>query len=148
MAEEADAALAEDPQDGAGGWEWCNVEVSICFSPSFLVPVLWFSAVSRSGAPLTLSQLPSCTFFRPASSALFSPPSSTGDERLPFISQADHPATGRPCWFLHPCETEAIVAEVLSSTAEEENEGQEGEYGVRWLRAWLMVVSSVVDLCE
>ncbi|GAA5917297.1 hypothetical protein JCM6882_004155 [Rhodosporidiobolus microsporus] len=157
--EEDDAALpARNPfVEEERGREPCKVTPSVCWSSSFGVPVLWFEAVKSSGAPLTLNDLSTCTFFhsqqRPSlfsSSSLSSPsPSSVAEDapRLPFLSQADHPATGRPSWFVHPCETEGVVGEVLDATGKgEEGEGEEGD--VRWLRAWMMVVSSVVDLRE
>lgn len=105
-----------------------------------------------AGAPLTLSHLSTSTFFHPSSRpSFFSPSSANTDDgrRVPFLSQADHPATGRPAWFVHPCETEAVVKEVLEET--KKNEGGVGGVeakGERWLRTWLMVVSSVVDLRE
>jgi len=65
---------------------------------------------------------------------------------LPFLSQADHPTLGTPCWFLHPCQTEAIVAEVLKAN------GTPGATEERmlnsWLETWFMVVGTVVDLRE
>lgn len=42
------------------------------------------------------------------------------------------------------------MKEVLEETENDERgeEGEEGPEGERWLRTWLMVVSSVVDLRE
>lgn len=109
-----------------------------------------------AGAPLTLPDLSTCTFFHSSSRpSLFSPassPSPARSLRLPFLSQADHPATGRPAWYVHPCETQGVVGEVLgaSSSAGQEarDAAEEDEEAMRWLETWLMVVSSVVDLRE
>lgn len=61
------------------------------------------------------------------------------------LSQADHPATGRMCWFVHPCETETLVQEILeASDVAADGQGEEG--AVRWFETWLMVLGSLVDL--
>lgn len=76
------------------------------------------------------------------------------------LSRADHPATGDYCWFLHPCETESMVDEVLAASREErERDATETAvtdsdptantpltWEVEWLEAWLMVVGGLVDL--
>lgn len=66
----------------------------------------------------------------------------------PFVSQAEHPTLGTPAWFLHPCETQAIVAEVLSTrprlTKEVSAGGQEWER--EWVESWAMVVGGVLDM--
>ncbi|KAL7337051.1 hypothetical protein BJY59DRAFT_655225, partial [Rhodotorula toruloides] len=115
----------------------------ICYSPSYAVPVLWFEAHKASGAPLTLSDLRTSTIFHsfpsPSSASLDS-----ASTLLPFLSQSDHPLTTRPAWFLHPCETQNFVTEVLS--ARDEGEESEEEEGRRWLECWLAVVGAVVDL--
>lgn len=146
----------------------------ICLSPTYNVPTLYFTAhtpcpfrprpslcllgarnltcssFSSAGAPLTLPQLLQSSIFHPHSpstypywtlSALHS--ISTA---LPFISQGSHPTTGAATWFLHPCETEAVMRDVLSSfSSAAEAEEVEGWRG-RWLESWLMVVGSVVNM--
>lgn len=64
----------------------------------------------------------------------------------PFVSQAEHPALNTPAWFLHPCETQAIVAEVLSMRSGVGQEGVEREWEREWVESWAMVVGGVVDL--
>jgi len=66
---------------------------------------------------------------------------------FPFLSHGEHPTLGTPAWFLHPCETESIMKDVLGS-AEQQGEGDDENEGWRgrWLESWLMVVGSVVDL--
>lgn len=66
------------------------------------------------------------------------------------LSLIDHPATGKPVYFIHPCRTQEAIAEILSlslSSAtrrlgrneggeeeEEERGGREG--GMQWFMAW------------
>ncbi|BGP48377.1 hypothetical protein JCM10450v2_004250 [Rhodotorula kratochvilovae] len=128
--------------------ELCTVLLSICYSPTYGVPVLWFEAHKSSGTPLSLDEVLRSTLCN--STALSNVSTRTVEGTAPFLSQADHPATGRPSWFLHPCETEGMVREVLqagqggSSGSAEDGEGWEE----RWLQSWLMVVGGVVDLRE
>lgn len=159
--------------------ERCIVNLWICLSPTYHVPVLYFSAhltckslslgyrrafadpssLLPAGSPLTLDQILRSTIFHcpDPSTYPFStlpPPSSESSTTLtdpspsfPFLSQGEHPTLGMPAWFLHPCETEAIMRDVLGSVEvqgvrESEGEGWRG----KWLETWLMVVGSVVDL--
>lgn len=72
------------------------------------------------------------------------------------LSRADHPATGQFCWFLHPCDTEAMVNEILEASQAEaaaaapaESEPRESptlDWALEWLEAWLMVIGGIVDL--
>lgn len=103
------------------------------------------------GAPLSLTSLLASSVFHSRSATpsypftTLSPDSADDDEPHPnpFLSQADHPTLGTPAWFLHPCETEAIVREVLEGT---EKPGERWESA--WMETWFMVVGSVVDLRE
>lgn len=104
-----------------------------------------------AGTPLTLSEIASSTLFhRPDGGGSTRPtyPLSTlsnddndgdGDGTMPFVSRAEHPVTGLLTWFVHPCETQTIVDEIVL--------GQDGSAGPeQWVATWLMVVGSVVDL--
>ncbi|GAA5926798.1 hypothetical protein JCM1841_001990 [Sporobolomyces salmonicolor] len=152
LVEEDDAVIAPDTAPQA--CDLCVLHLSICWSPTYGVPVLWFEAFKSSGAPLALDELASSTIFqRPTPSPSFplttlapaSAPSGNSTACTPFLSQTDHPATGRPSWFVHPCETEGIVWEVISAAGEDY--GGEG-WEEQWLSTWAMVVGSVVDLRE
>lgn len=108
-----------------------------------------------AGSPLTLSSLLSSTILHPRPTAPFYPfttlsspsPSSAEAPAFPFLSQGEHPTLGTPAWFLHPCETEGVMRDVLETECESEEPGHGGEgWRGRWLKSWLMVVGSVVDL--
>ncbi|GAA5931932.1 hypothetical protein JCM3775_000081 [Rhodotorula graminis] len=147
LAADDDAAtVAVESASSASHELGCTVLLSICYSPTFSVPVLWFEAHQSSGTPLSLEQVLRSTLFHDGHGL------SSGDA-TPFVSQADHPATGRPSWFLHPCETEGIVAEVLEGGRAERGHEREGERRSdpdddEWFASWLTVVGAVVDLRE
>lgn len=70
------------------------------------------------------------------------------------LSLIDHPTTGKPVYFIHPCRTQEAIAEILSSSSsstttrrlgkngngggeeEEEEERGGGERGMQWFMAW------------
>ncbi|GAA5925362.1 ATG3/ATG10 family protein [Sporobolomyces koalae] len=141
--------------------EVCKVHLSICWSDSYQTPVLWFEAYRTSGAPLTLREIASSTIFHrsvlgPTYPLTTLDPNAASQPHLdvpddcpattPFISQSDHPATGRPSWFLHPCETSTIVDEVLSASPERHERLGLDAWAQSWVASWYMVVGSVVDL--
>jgi Autophagocytosis associated protein, active-site domain len=63
------------------------------------------------------------------------------DAPFPLLSQGEHPTTGRPCWYLHPCQTDIAVAELV-----EADSGSETPQHGRWMELWLMTVGAVVNL--
>ncbi|SCZ88594.1 BZ3500_MvSof-1268-A1-R1_Chr2-1g04513 [Microbotryum saponariae] len=146
----------DEPQDSSSlvvdhestATEPCTLTLYVCWSPTYHVPVLYFMAHKQNGAPLELSELFNSTIFQhiyykiaPDTSepAALTSESDDPPPPAPFISQADHPTLGVPTWFLHPCNTQAIIQEVLC-----EDQGSTTTY----FDTWLMVVGSVVDLRE
>ncbi|SCV71961.1 BQ2448_4655 [Microbotryum intermedium] len=147
----------EEPQDtsslaeqGTAPNELCTLNLHVCWSPTYLVPVLYFTAHKQNGAPLQLLELFNSTVFQhiyyAATQSSFEPvprPLTSESADLlppaPFISQADHPTLGIPTWFLHPCNTQAVIQEVLCG---------EQDSLASYFNTWLMVVGSVVDLRE
>jgi len=136
------------------------VEQYIAWSPTFQVPVFYFTVNDAGGAPISLRRLYDTRLFSkvrslagaPATSgaALFLPPASsesTEDITTPFplLTQGDHPMLGTPCWSFHPCETSAAVQELLSDTGEGDWARTDAEL-LRWLEAWFAVLSGVVNM--
>ncbi|POY74523.1 hypothetical protein BMF94_2283 [Rhodotorula taiwanensis] len=127
----------------------CRTQLSICYSPTFGVPVLWLETYTKNGAPLSHTELIRSTVFHRDAIEAASAHSGQAEPRPPvIISQADHPVTGFASWFVHPCETETLVREVLEAcpapaTTDEE---EEADFPVQWLDAWLMLIGSLVDL--
>lgn len=68
---------------------------------------------------------------------------SIGDStsNFPLLSFGDHPSLGSQCWYLHPCETGPAVEEMLAAS-----DSQDLARHVRWLEAWFLVLSCVVDI--
>lgn len=73
-------------------------------------------------------------------------PFSIGDptSNFPLLSFSDHPSLGSQCWYLHPCETGRAVEEILAAWSDAGSQGLTRH--VRWLEAWFLVLSCVVDL--
>ncbi|KAF5393734.1 hypothetical protein D9757_000099 [Collybiopsis confluens] len=118
----------------------------VVYSATFQVPCFYFTMYHPEGAPLSLDELLSSTLFR---SSLVENTESTSyaltrqDATFPVLSQGEHPTTERPCWYLHPCETNAAVEEMLAEGKEDDDDD---ELELLWLRRWFVVLSSAVNL--
>ena len=69
----------------------------------------------------------------------------------PAITQGEHPTTGRPCFFLHPCETAAFLSSILLESRLREGikqaKGEEEEATLRqYMETWMMLVSDAIQL--
>ncbi|KAJ3811929.1 acetyl-CoA acetyltransferase [Lentinula aff. lateritia] len=116
----------------------------VVYSATFQVPCFYFAMYHSNGVPLSINELISSTLFR---SGIFQDANVTTfaltrrDTPFPLISQGDHPTTGRPCWFLHPCETTVAVEELLK---EVENDIDEEDMRLlMWLELWFTVLGGV-----
>ncbi|KAF8974236.1 hypothetical protein BDZ97DRAFT_1639404, partial [Flammula alnicola] len=135
-------AAAERPERSA-----LTVHEYIVYSASFNVPAFYFTVHDTNGAPSSLVDILRTSFFK------FKPP--IGAEAnafaltlppgpFPLLSQGDHPTLGTPCWYFHPCETDAAVGEFM---AEVEQAGWNEETRlVRWIELWVMIVGGVLNL--
>lgn len=65
---------------------------------------------------------------------------------LPVLSQGEHPFTRRPAYFVHPCETQTMLEEILSATTGPSDLDSDNTTSFETLKTWLMLVHSVVDL--
>ncbi|KIK65347.1 hypothetical protein GYMLUDRAFT_159271 [Collybiopsis luxurians FD-317 M1] len=116
----------------------------IVFSATFQVPCFYFTMYHSNGAPLSLNELLSTTLLR---ASMLENTESTSfavtrqNAMFPLLSQGEHPTTGRPCWYLHPCETNDAVEEMLREVDE-----SEGERSLAWLKMWIVVLGSAVNL--
>ena len=151
---ELDAAAVRPGPSG----DSITVELSVCFSATYRVPMLCFAGydacacaraptllIAAAGSPLPLDQLRQSTLF--AIPAATSAPSLYDEEdqardaaapaHFPVVTPLEHPVTGRPCYSLHPCETAAALDAVL---------GPDRVDLVEAIRSWFALVGSVVDL--
>ncbi|EIW82382.1 hypothetical protein CONPUDRAFT_40087, partial [Coniophora puteana RWD-64-598 SS2] len=119
----------------------------IVHSPTYQVPVFYFSIQDTKGSPLTLDDIIE-TSILPTSAlegterngfAITYPGSS-----FPLLSQGEHPTTGLPCWYVHPCESEAATDELWRASGV--GSESESEERVRWMEAWFVVLGHVVSL--
>lgn len=139
----------------------------VVHSATFQVPVLCFSMHHSSacaytrpvilieltnddedGAPLSLVEICRLPLFRPealhgsqvASFAVQDPKTA-----MALLSQGDHPTLGIPCWYIHPCNTSAVVGEIMSEVAADDA-WTEAAQCLRWLEAWFMVLGNMLCL--
>ncbi|GAB7357236.1 hypothetical protein MBLNU459_g8216t1 [Dothideomycetes sp. NU459] len=110
-----------------------TVTYDILLSPSYQVPVLYLSANRgpSSTCQLPLSELYDVVVPEATRAAL----QSVGV--MGAVSMTDHPATGLPVYFVHPCRT----AEALRASSET-NQVSPGEY----LLLWLGIIGGTVGL--
>ncbi|KAI0321880.1 hypothetical protein OF83DRAFT_1050374 [Amylostereum chailletii] len=124
---------------------------SVAFSPTFQVPVFYFTIHSPQGAPLSLVEVMRTDMLyqdRLPETDVTSFGLKAPESPFPLLSQGDHPGLGTPSWYIHPCGIPGAMEEITSAIASEGGFGQqtEGEQLVRWLEAWFMVLGTVVDL--
>lgn len=104
-----DESLAIDPDscvdDGSKSIEYLW-NFSVVFSETWRVPVLYFEVAKRSGERCTHSEVINLLVDEPK------PALKTPSEYLSFLSFDEHPVTGFPALFLHPCGTEARMSEL------------------------------------
>ncbi|TFK55774.1 hypothetical protein OE88DRAFT_658144 [Heliocybe sulcata] len=116
----------------------------VVYSPTYQVPVFYFTIHASNGAPLSLEDILRSSLFRPdtlppsqITSFALSPDSSP----FPLLSQGDHPTLGTPSWYVHPCETPKAVGEILA-----EVQRPQGTATKELMRVWFAVLGGVVDL--
>jgi hypothetical protein len=63
---------------------------------------------------------------------------------FPLVSYGEHPVTGNPSWYIHPCETAKALAEIMDDKGK--TFATKEAYLVSLLQAWFMVIGNVVDL--
>ncbi|EJD53877.1 hypothetical protein AURDEDRAFT_180265, partial [Auricularia subglabra TFB-10046 SS5] len=102
-----------------------TVQQWVAYSPTYRVPVFYFTCHDANGAPVPLEALVSTSLFhsrvaktvKHTAHSLDLPEQDAEHTPFPLLSQGDHPVLGFPCWFLHPCETPAAMAELLHDSA-------------------------------
>jgi len=72
-------------------------EFTIVYSSSYASPVLYFTVATTSGSPL------------PPASVLELLPRQISINDTPPISMEEHPISGLPVFFLHPCNTSSLL---------------------------------------
>lgn len=146
--------------------EYFTCGQSIAFSPTFQVPVFYFTIHdsrallsakeervllkrgNADGSPLTLEEIMNTSTLRRHALpeiqvtpyALVQP-----DSSFPLLSQGDHPTLGTPGWFIHPCGTAYAIGELIGERKAEGMPGVDDDW-LHWLEAWFMMMENIVDL--
>ncbi|KAH8553819.1 autophagocytosis associated protein [Umbelopsis sp. PMI_123] len=85
-----------------------TAEYHIVYSPTYCVPVLYFNAYYADGSSLTRSELEHHVFSKVHVDAL----QNNSLIQQGAISQHDHPLLGQPFFYVHPCDTSALMAQL------------------------------------
>mmetsp|Transcript_16484 Transcript_16484/g.47401 ORF Transcript_16484/g.47401 Transcript_16484/m.47401 type:complete len:234 (-) Transcript_16484:1536-2237(-) len=91
--------------------EWA---FSIVYSETWCVPVLYFHVQNSDGSTMSRSEMLNLIEYTDSASASWD-----------FISEEEHPVTGVPSLFLHPCQTAARMELLQSSTLYQESSKHE-----------------------
>ncbi|PWN49613.1 hypothetical protein IE53DRAFT_388151 [Violaceomyces palustris] len=144
----------QEPAQTQEARQLVTVDQSILWSPTWQVPVLHFSASWQDGSPLSLTELLESPVF--VRSTAFDPTSVSQDPGescdLPQISQGEHPVTGRPSWFLHPCHTAELLSQILGAPNPDPEllpileSDRRKRPGSEYIEAFMMMLSSDVQM--
>ena len=96
---------------------------SIVFSETYGVPVLYFRVQTLDGCPCERSEV------------LKWLPNQAIADSWDFVSQEEHPISGLPAYFLHPCQTSSRLKETLRPS----------QHGATILWAWMSMVFPAVN---
>ena len=116
------------------------VRYDVVYSPSYQVPVLYLTFVEAT----TSKSIP-----LPSAAEIYEilvPPGFKAPMRdvgvMGALSMAEHPITGTPAYFVHPCRTQEALAPLLGETSD--NIGFEP--AVEYLLLWFGVIGASVGL--
>ncbi|KAM0721966.1 hypothetical protein Q7P37_002892 [Cladosporium fusiforme] len=118
----------------------------ILHSPIYLVPVLYLTFTSLS----TKKSLPlpsaSEIYSLLVPSALKTPMRNVGV--MGALSMAEHPVTGMPAFFVHPCRTQEVLGELAGESEGEGCSGVGGDHraALEYLLLWFGVIGASVGL--
>lgn len=76
-----------------------QLSLSVCYSLAYSVPVLYFRACDLSGSPIALEQVLSAEAIE-----------TNGELRWGLVSPMEHPITGQPYYYLHPCQSAVLLS--------------------------------------
>jgi len=121
----------------------CHCTQHVALSPTFGVPALYFSATDSSGSPIPLSSIIRsnilCLYSLP--SDVSSPSTPPAGSCFPVLILAEHPTLGTLSWHIHPCNTSAAVHELVA-----ERPFSTVDHSLHWLKSWLLLISTVVNM--
>ena len=131
------SVLAECPRPSSVA---VHLEYHVVYSPSYQVPVLFFTATFQSGKLVPLSDIWKFT----------SPFHVTRDFGMEWetLTQHEHPILCRPFHHLHPCHTAAVMATALQAHGPLESgaKGQRKPESAGYLLSWLAMYGPAIGL--
>mmetsp|Transcript_30078 Transcript_30078/g.45259 ORF Transcript_30078/g.45259 Transcript_30078/m.45259 type:complete len:258 (+) Transcript_30078:45-818(+) len=88
---------------------------SVVFHETWRVPTLYFHVHDIDGSPITRDEVVSILLSSIGgnTTAISANGSMTEEQTWDFVSQEEHPMTGKPSFFLHPCQTAAKMELLL-----------------------------------
>jgi hypothetical protein len=109
--------------------------LSIVYSDTWRVPVLYFQVESRNGSPLVRSHVLQLL--------------NGGDEGIrdygwDLVSQEEHPISARPSYFLHPCQTSQRLALVRGQDEDDNNNNNNPPAVHQLLWTWMSMMFPVL----
>ncbi|CCA67211.1 hypothetical protein PIIN_01044 [Serendipita indica DSM 11827] len=159
-----ESELPEEPDlEGAVDWNQVshtrsrrelNSTQYVVYSPSFQVPAFYFVVSDGDGRVLSIEETVKTTIFRPGvvpeaavhTTHIDRPGEQAEDASVfPLLSQGDHPVLQTPCLYVHPCETQTAVKELVHARQSETGDTMGHE---QWLEMWFLVLGGVLDLGE
>lgn len=115
------------------------VQCDIAYSPAYQVPVLYLTFAERSNTTIALPS-PDEVYNMLVPNDFKLPMRSVGV--MGALSMAEHPVTGVPAYFVHPCRTQEAMSPLLSN-AEPDAHSRDG---TRYLLLWSGVIGASVGL--
>jgi hypothetical protein len=131
---------------------------SVVYSDTYRVPVLYFHVQNPDGSPCSRSQV--VQWLSPTSASTEKGENSSTEESLSgttetssweFVSQEQHPHTGFPSYFLHPCRTSErmkLLQEVATVPLDDSNDTQSSwssSSSIHFLWAWMSMILPAVN---
>ncbi|KAF9928901.1 hypothetical protein FBU30_002043 [Linnemannia zychae] len=107
--------------------DFLSVNYHIVFSPSYQVPILYFNAYRPDGAAITLEEIYESLVPEEWRSTIRNAGLNGG------ISQQDHPVLNTPYFYMHPCETVALMETVFQNNNHATATSIIENYIVTWL---------------
>jgi hypothetical protein len=124
---------------------------SVVYSDTYRVPVLYFHVQNQDGSPCSRTQVvqwlsPNASIEGENSSKASS--SVTTELSWEFVSQEQHPSTGFPSYFLHPCRTSErmkLLQEVVAPLDSSNDEESSSSSSINFMWAWMSMILPAVN---
>lgn len=119
--------------------EWIEWHFTVVYSHIWGMPILYFDVYSSQGQALSRNEVLNLLAGRN---------NINQSDQWNFLSQEEHPLTGNPSFFLHPCETANRLNVILDGIEAQEIERKNvsGDIILTWLTLILQAVGFRIDV--